>query len=230
MLLRLPLFFLLRLPGPSPQTGALKMDAAASIASIAAPDARRVSTVIDFTTPTAAASWEAVDDRIMGGVSRSRVVFEGGETSFEGELVVEGGGFCSARLSTPFSLPRDAEILTLDAAGDGRLGYKLTLRTDDSGVSYQHALPALEEGFTSLRLPLAAFTASRFGRPVAAAPPLRADAVRGVGLMLSRYEAAGGEKGSIAPGGFRLRLRCLGAEESDLAANGRRWAKPAPVG
>ena len=59
----------------------------------------------------------------------------------------------------------------------------------------------------------------------AAAPPLRAGEVRGLGLMLSRYEVAGGVKESIEAGPFRLRLRRLATAESELAINGRRWVQ-----
>ena len=54
---------------------------------------------------------------------------------------------------------------------------------------------------------------------------LRAADVRSVGLMLSRYEVAGGVKESINPGAFRLSLRGLRVAESELAINGRRWVR-----
>ena len=196
-----------------------------TVAMLAAP---RKQPLIDFSASSTAADWVAVDDRIMGGASTSRVVHDGKDaTDFEGNLIVEGGGFASVRYLPALSLPSDADALTLDVRGDGRMGYKLTLQSSaaQEGVSYQYSLPALDE-YASLRLPLGDFKPTYRGRPAPEAPALRAADVRGVGLMLSRYEVAGGAKASIPPGAFRLSLRSLSIAESQLAINGRRWVSP----
>ena len=187
-------------------------------------------TVVDFSAPSTAAAFAAVDDRVMGGASTSRVVHEDGAALFEGNLIVEGGGFASVRYLGEISLSPEAEALSLEARSDGRKGYKLTLSSAAApqGVSYQLVLPQLDEGapFERLRLPLADFKPSLRGRPATDAPPLRAADVRGLGLMLSRYESGGGIKEPIAPGAFQLRLRRLAEAESELAINGRRWVNP----
>jgi NADH dehydrogenase [ubiquinone] 1 alpha subcomplex assembly factor 1 len=178
---------------------------------------------VDFTDPAVAPDWIAVDDRVMGGASQSRVVFAGGETSFEGTLIVEGGGFASARLGPDLQLQPGVEVLVLEASSDGRLGYKLTLTSaaTPSGVSYQFTLPRLGDERQRVTMPLDQFKPSYRGRAVPDAPPLRASDVRGMGLMLSRYEEGGGTgKQPIAPGDFWLRLRRLEATESELALNG----------
>lgn len=189
---------------------------------------------LDFADPRVAAGFVAVDDRIMGGASTSRVRrVDGGGVRFEGELVVEGGGFASVRYVPPLRLPRDADALGLEARGDGRSGYKLTLRSaaSDASVSYQHPLPPLDgPGFTRLRLPLAGFRASARGRPLPDAPPLVASEVRSLGFMLSRYDAGGGEKAAIPAGRFGLEVRRLSVAESELAVNSRRWVQPRPKG
>ena len=192
------------------------------------------TTLIDFTDSDVAGKWMAVDDRIMGGASTSRVVWSGSEgaisSSFEGELVVEGGGFASVRYVDPISLSSDVDALALDVRGDGRMGYKLTLSSQAAppGVSYQYVLPSVSsEHFQTLRLPLASFRATYRGRPASEAPALRAADVQGVGLMLSRYEAdGGGAKESIPAGTFRLQLRRLAEADSELSINGRRWVPP----
>ena len=183
--------------------------------------------LLDFTDASVAPLWRPVDDRIMGGSSTSLITHSDGATTFSGDLIVEGGGFASARFERPFELGRDVEALELDAEGDGRLGYKLTLRSAaaDASISYQYALPALTAQ-TSLRLPLSGFRATCRGQPAPDAPPLRAEDVCGLGLMLSRYEVAGGVKESIPAGAFCLTLRRLSTAESELAINGRRWLRP----
>jgi len=171
---------------------------------------------MDFTDPSVADDWKAVDDRIMGGSSRSRVVHADGVTSVEGELVVAGGGFASVRYGRELRLDPEVDSLLMEARGDGRLGYKLTLQTSafPGGVSYQCLLPLSESPgaeFEQLCLPLSDFRASSRGRAMPDAPPLRAADVRTMGLMLSRYEVGGGVKADIPPGAFRLQLRGLRA-------------------
>lgn len=197
------------------------------LAAVAAIESARVasaaqctvpSTLIDFTSPVSASDWQARDDRVMGGTSLSQVVFRDGSTFFEGDLVVRGGGFASVRCMRPLYLPPDAVALSLRAKSDGRLGYKLTLQSaaGPQGVSYQAALPLTTPGrVEDCRLPLDAFRPTFRGRALPEAPPLRAADVRGVGLMLSRYEAegGGGAKMAIPPGPFSLELRRLGVAD-----------------
>ena len=114
-----------------------------------------------------------MDDRIMGGTSLSRVVWCGDASAFEGELVVEGGGFASVRYDQPLSLTSDVDALELEVRGDGRKGYKLTLTSiaAPSGVSYQYVLPDIHDhGYTTLRLPLTEFRPSYRGRAAPEAP------------------------------------------------------------
>ena len=215
----------------SPPQGAMKFATLAAplfLFSRAPPPRLAANRVLlDFTDASVAPLWRPVDDRIMGGSSTSLITHSDGATTFSGDLIVEGGGFASARFEQPFELDRDVEALELDAEGDGRLGYKLTLRSAaaDASISYQFALPALTAQ-TSLRLPLSDFRATCRGQPAPDAPPLRAEDVCGLGLMLSRYEVAGGVKESIPAGAFCLTLRRLSTAESELAINGRRWLRP----
>ena len=173
------------------------------------------SWTIDFTKAAAADDWSAVDDRIMGGSSMSKLVYSDGSTSFQGELIVEGGGFASVRYGKELVLANNVEAFVLKAKSDGRLGYKLTVQTSamPGGVSYQCLLPHMgSEEFAAVRLPLSTFKPSLRGRPVPDAPPLRAADIRTIGLMLSRYEVGGGgAKASIQPGGFRLQIQNIAA-------------------
>ena len=91
--------------------------------SMLAEQQRRGETLIDFANPSAALEFMAVDDRIMGGSSSSRVVYDATESAscFEGTLIVEGGGFASVRYLKAFTLPTDCEAVCLEAAGDVRL-------------------------------------------------------------------------------------------------------------
>ena len=174
--------------------------------------------ILDFSDP--ALQWMIVDDRVMGGSSRSRVsaLPSGGGAAFEGELVVSGGGFASCRCVPPRGalgqLLRGAQGIVLVCSGDGRSGYKLTLKTDAAmdGIMYQAAFSAPSGPLRAVRLPLSAFRANFRGQPVPNAPPLRGEDCVQVGLMLSRFSDGGRVEGGVQPGGFRLQVASLEAE------------------
>ncbi len=55
-------------------------------------------TLIDFADPASATDWSTVDDRVMGGVSRSTVDWQDGRLRFRGTVSLENnGGFSSVR-------------------------------------------------------------------------------------------------------------------------------------
>ena len=157
------------------------------------------------------AVWTTVDDRVMGGSSRSTMTTRKEGTFFEGELVCQGGGFASVRC-----IPRAGSLglagargLRLRCAGDGRVGYKITLKTDANmdGVSYQCGFDAGpgDGAVRTVTLPFAGFQASFRGRPVPNAPPLRGADVVQIGVMLSRYDV-GATDDRVRAGRFQLRL------------------------
>ena len=78
--------------------------------------------LFDFTKPTGSIGWSAVDDRIMGGTSTSRLEYNaaGCDTRFVGELVVEGGGFASVRYQPAFSLEGDVRLTAARTSLRGR--------------------------------------------------------------------------------------------------------------
>ena len=61
--------------------------------------------LFDFSDPRAAEAWRAIDDRVMGGVSRSRLRHDrAGHAVFEGDVSLErNGGFASVRSSLDLS-------------------------------------------------------------------------------------------------------------------------------
>jgi hypothetical protein len=58
------------------------------------------TTLFDFTDPSATSAWHAIDDREMGGISRSTLPHDpAGHAAFEGTVSLEqNGGFASVRL------------------------------------------------------------------------------------------------------------------------------------
>jgi hypothetical protein len=158
-----------------------------------------------FDDPRAAIAWEAVDDRVMGGVSRSRVRHDPtGHAVFEGTLsLAQGGGFASVR--APVAMPATAagtQAWLLDVRGDGRR-YKFTVRTSErfDAVSWQASFDVPAGAWQTVRLATDDFVPTFRGRRVEA-PPLEPAQVRTLGLMLADRQA----------GPFALALRRIAIE------------------
>ena len=159
--------------------------------------------LVDFSDPAAAACWTTIDDRVMGGVSQSRLCHvPEGHGVFEGHVSLErNGGFASVRCRPGTLGDADATACVIEARGDGRR-YKLSLRTDDAfdGVSYQAGFAPAAEGWQTLRIPLADFRPGFRGRAVAGAPPLDPARIRQVGLLIADRQE----------GAFSLQVRRIG--------------------
>ncbi len=149
--------------------------------------------------------WSAIDDRVMGGQSQSRLRHDGaGHAVFEGVVsFANNGGFASVR-----SRPRDfaatgAASILLEVLGDGRC-YKLSARTDDDldGVSYQARFQPPADEWTVVRLPLPEFEPTYRGRNLSGAGPLDPARIRQFGLLIADRQS----------GIFSLKLRSILAD------------------
>jgi len=158
-----------------------------------------------FASAVSIAEWSAIDDRVMGGVSHSRLRHDpAGHAAFEGIVSLEhDGGFASVRARRPDLGAPGAIAYLLEVRGDGRR-YKLNLRTDDAfdGVNYQAAFEAPAGTWTPIRLPIAGFRPTFRGRSVPGAPPLDPARVRQIGLVIADRQA----------GPFSLAVRSIRAE------------------
>jgi len=158
-----------------------------------------------FEAAASVADWSAIDDGVMGGVSRSRLRHEpAGHAVFEGVVSLEhGGGFASIR-SRPLDLGQAGAVAyLLEVCSDGKR-FKVNLRTDDAfdGVNYQGAFEAPAGTWTVVRLPLTAFRPTFRGRHVPGAPLLDPARVRQIGLMIADRQA----------GSFAVALRSIRVE------------------
>lgn len=158
-----------------------------------------------FDTAESVADFSAIDDRVMGGRSASRLRHDpAGHAVFEGEVsLADGGGFASVRSR---ALPLgDAQAVTcrIEVLGDGKR-YKLSLRTDDrfDGVTYQATFEPVSSEWTVLRLPLASFKPTWRGRPLEGASAIRPESLRQLGLVVGDRQA----------GVFSLALRSIALE------------------
>ena len=148
--------------------------------------------LVNFDDAADFASWRAVDDVVMGGVSRSGLTGAGsGIARFAGEVSLDyGGGFASVRTDPQAWPTHGATAFVLRCRGDGRT-YKFTVRVDDGfdGVQYQARFAPPAGEWTEVRLPIQDFVASFRGRKVEGAAPLVPAEVRRIGLMISEKQA-----------------------------------------
>lgn len=147
-----------------------------------------LTTLFDFTDPSAAIAWHAIDDRVMGGVSCSSLRPDpAGHAVFGGTVSLErNGGFASVRSSAgEWGVPGAGTCL-IELRGDNKQ-FKLSLLTDDGfdSLNYQASFAPKGSDWQNLHLPLAGFHASFRGREVADAPPLEPARIRQVGLMIA---------------------------------------------
>ena len=139
--------------------------------------------MIDFTEPGAANAWEAVDDVVMGGVSRSALRSSPEGAVFEGRLSIDGGGgFASVRSPKGAFALQDAAGLLLRVRGDGKR-YVVRLYTRDTDAAYEAPFKATSS-WTELKIPFGEFRAVWRGREVPDAPPLEPAHITQVGLMI----------------------------------------------
>jgi hypothetical protein len=158
-----------------------------------------------FESAASVAGWSAIDDVVMGGVSRSHLRYDpAGYAVFEGFVSLEhNGGFASVRSGLQDLGVPGAAAYSIEFNGDGKR-YKLNLRTDDAfdGVNYQAAFEAPAGPWTWVRLSLCAFVPTFRGRRVSDAPKLDPARVRQIGLMIADRQA----------GPFALAVRSIRAE------------------
>lgn len=160
--------------------------------------------LFDFSDPATANDWAAIDDRVMGGISRSRMRHDSaGHAVFEGTVSLErNGGFASMRSSPSTRGKPHATACVIEVRGGGGKQFKLSLLTDDGfdSVNYQTSFAPEGDDWQMIRLPLAAFGASFRGRDVPGAPALDPACIRQVGLMIAARQA----------GTFALDIRHIG--------------------
>lgn len=163
--------------------------------------------IVAFDLPGSVNGWAAIDDRVMGGVSHSRMRYDpAGFAVFEGTLSLDqGGGFASVRHGALAWGTAQTAWYRIQVMGDGKR-YKVNLRTDESfdGVNYQATVHPPAGTWTTLDIPVSAFVATRRGRTVSA-PPLLPQQVTQVGLMIADRQS----------GAFRLCIKSLSCMESD---------------
>lgn len=155
--------------------------------------------ILDFSRPDDRQPWQVINDGVMGGKSRSEMVFtETGTAVFQGTVSLENnGGFASTRTS-----PRNYTIggysgLLLQVRGDGR-DYQLRVRTDArfDGISYRYRFATHPGGVQTIRALFSDFEPVFRGQVLENIPQLTPADIRQIGFLIADSRA----------GAFRLEI------------------------
>jgi monofunctional biosynthetic peptidoglycan transglycosylase len=144
-------------------------------------------TLIDFSHADRG-EWFAINDGVMGGVSRSGIRrTEEGTGVFAGLLSLENnGGFASVRVALDHHDFSTCAGLEIRVRGDGRT-YQLRLRTDDQfdGIAYRSNFETRGGEWTTTRIPFDQFLPTFRGRTLGHAPPLDTANIHQLAFMLA---------------------------------------------
>jgi len=156
--------------------------------------------------------WGALDDVVMGGVSKSQAQLGEGTLTFAGDVsTANSGGFSSIRTRN-FEQPLDLsgwEGILLEVRGDGNR-YKFFVRGEErwDGVAHAQSFDTTPGEWQTVRLPFQDFLAV-FRAKTLPDTPLNRSQVYAFQLMLSKFEYDGTLNPHFMPGSFRLEVRAI---------------------
>ena len=172
--------------------------------------------LFDFTQPDAnlQATWGAVDDVVMGGVSESGIRLADGFALFSGNVSTDNsGGFASVRtrnFEPSFNLSNYRGI-ELRVKGDGQR-YKLFIRTEAKwdGVGYAYSFDTIANEWLTIQVPFQDLVPIFRAKTVNDAP-LDTTQICSLQLMLSKFEYDKALNPRFMPGLFSLQVESISA-------------------
>ncbi|WP_071454804.1 CIA30 family protein [Gloeomargarita lithophora] len=170
--------------------------------------------MMDLSQPTGVDLWGALDDVVMGGMSRSSLVADPAGARFEGMVTTQNnGGFASVRtrnLEPPLDLSGTTG-LTLRVRGDGKR-YKLLVRDSSSwdSLAYGAQFDTQPATWITVKIPFADLVPVFRAKTVPSAPPMVLTQVISLQLMLSKFAYDGQINPTFQPGDFRLQISTIG--------------------
>jgi hypothetical protein len=177
--------------------------------------------LFDFTHPTIdlQATWGAVDDVVMGGVSESGIRLREGAAVFSGNVSIENsGGFASVRTRNfdPVLNLSNYQGIELRVKGDGQR-YKLFLRTEAQwdGVGYAHSFDTIAGEWMTIQIPFKDLVPIFRAKTVNNAP-LDPSEICSFQLMLSKFEYDRALNPHFTPGLFSLEITSISAYGGEI--------------
>ncbi len=178
--------------------------------------------LFDFTQPTAdlQATWGAVDDVVMGGVSESGIRLKDGYASFSGNVSIENsGGFASVRTRNfePSLNLSNYRGIELRVKGDGQR-YKLFVRTEAKwdGIGYASSFDTEPDRWLTIKIPFGDLVPIFRAKTATDAPPIDLSRICSLQLMLSKFEYDNGLNPHFQPGPFELQIESIAIDGGQI--------------
>jgi len=158
--------------------------------------------------------WGALDDVVMGGVSKSNIdpkTFTGYWTGFV--TSANNGGFAGIR-SKLFEPPRDcrsARGVILSLTGDGNR-YKFIARDDVewNGIAWSYSFDTQAGKQIQVKIPFEKLRPTRFARTdPTIGRPFNSENLTGLQMSLSKFEYDGALNPKFTEGSFALQLESI---------------------
>lgn len=152
----------------------------------------QMENLIQFEGKAGEPKWIAVNDGVMGGLSRGGPEVKDGFLHFTGTLSLENnGGFSSVRTTKASYDFSEKTALVMRLKGDGRK-YQLRLATDarfnGSAISYGAEFATEKDKWIEVKVPFEALSPSWRGRQLDG-PPLDLSKVEELGLLIGDKKA-----------------------------------------
>lgn len=175
------------------------------------------SELFDFTQPNSnlQATWGAVDDVVMGGVSESGIRMDAGYAIFAGNVSIDNsGGFASVRTRNfdPSLNLTNYQGIELKVKGDGQR-YKFFIRTEAKwdGVGYAYPFDTIADQWLTIQIPFSDLVPIFRAKTVSEAAPIDPTQICSFQLMLSKFEYDKALNPRFTPGLFSLQLESITA-------------------
>jgi hypothetical protein len=173
------------------------------------------NTLFDFTNASSESKdlWGALDDVVMGGVSKSQILFSENSAIFTGEVsTANSGGFASVRtrnLNPPWDLSGYTGI-RLEIKGDGKR-YKFIIRDQDKwdGLGYCYSFSTIDNSWITIDIPFAQLIPVFRAKTVPEAEAFNSSKISSLQLMLSKFEYDGALNPQFTNGRFNLEIRSI---------------------
>jgi len=152
---------------------------------------KTIKVLYDFEAPQDLADWRIINDGVMGGVSKSKVIAEQpGSRTFSGYISLgKSGGFASTRTT-----PRDYQLsgytgIRIRVKGDGK-AYQIRLKTDTNldGINYKREFDTEPNKWIEPEFEFEAFQAVYRGRILVDVGPPDPGMIRQLGFLISQKQ------------------------------------------
>ncbi len=178
--------------------------------------------IFDFTRPSDQLQeiWGALDDVVMGGVSKSQIQLMSNHALFFGNVSTDNsGGFASVRtrnLNPVLDLSK-YQLIELQVKGDGNR-YKFIIRDEDKwdSIGYCYSFETLPDHWITVSIPFNQLIPVFRAKTVPNAAAFNSSKVFSLQLMLSKFEYNGELNLQFSPGSFRLEIQSIKACGGEL--------------